>query len=183
MSRYIAYVAWVALVGSICLWGGVFYAYQWIQNEARIRGANVKSVEQRADEAANVSRTRSLAQETAVEREQLESASRADIVDIASEIESAGRSVGVVARVNNASPASGQLELPGGAPLSSIVFIIQADGSFAGVAQFMRVLEHFPGFATVEQFDLDRIPTTENAAQSWRASVRLTIRTTSDISS
>ncbi len=183
MTRYITYLSWPALFLALSLWAAVFFADRWIQEEARSLGASAKSAEQRADEAAGASRIRALAQESAADRERLENAARADIVEIADEIESAGRSVGVVARVHSAMPAGGSVELPGESPLASVSFIVQAEGSFAGVAQFLRALESFPGFSNVEQFDFDRVPSVESGSQPWRTSIRLTVYTTSDIAS
>jgi hypothetical protein len=45
------------------------------------------------------------------------------------------------------------------------------------------VLEDFPGFATIEQFDLESISSPTGVAREWRTGIRLNIRTTSDVSS
>lgn len=164
-------------------WAGVVYSGLWLQSEARVRGANAQSTDQKATHAAYASRLKALAQETAVERERLETISRSDIVSIANAIEAAGRSIGMTARVNAAIPAGNPKDIPGGAPLQSVVFIVQGEGSFAGVVQLVHVLETFPGFSSVEQFELERVPLTESVAKPWRTNIRLRIYTTSDIAS
>ncbi|MHB1087075.1 MAG: hypothetical protein ACYCZ0_05000 [Minisyncoccota bacterium] len=183
MHKTITYLSWIALMLAIVAWGGVVYGSLWLRDEAKVRGASVQSAEQKTAQAAYASRLKSLARETETDRANLETLSRSEIVSVANAIEAAGRSIGVAAKVNAAIPAGNPKDIPGGAPLSSVAFIVQGEGSFSGVVQLVRVLEKFPGFSRVEQFEFERAQSIEGAKQPWRTTIRLRIYTTADIAS
>lgn len=126
---------------------------------------------------------RAFVTETAASRERLEELTRSDIVAIATAIEDAGRTIGVSARVSTAIPSGVSVEIPGGEPLQRIAFIVQAEGTFAGVIQLVRALGNFPGFSEIDQFELERVSAAEASSRPWRTNLRLQIYTTSDISS
>ncbi len=183
MNKTVSFLSWVSLALAIAAWGGIGYASMWLASTAQTRGASAQTAEQKAAEAAYQSRIKALAAETADERGRLEALANADIVTVANSIEEAGRSIGVNARVSTAIPSGTAKELPGGASLHGLAFIIQAEGSFSGLIQLVHVLQEFPGFSSVEQFELERVESSERNAQAWRTSIRLEIITTSDISS
>lgn len=183
MNKTITYGSWFVLALALIAWIAVVYGSMWLQDAAKERGAAVLTADQKIEAAAYASRMKGLAQETRAERENLERVTSADIVTIANAIEQAGRSIGVSARVSAAIPAGRGKDIPGGTPLSGISFIVQGEGSFAGVVHLVRVLEKYPGFSEVEQFEFERIQTAQGDAQPWRTSIRLRLMTTSDIAS
>lgn len=183
MNRSIPYLSWFALALALLAWAGVVYGDFWIQKTAKERGANALNADQMAAQSAYASRLKALVQETKVERGNLENISHADLVSVANAIEAAGKSAGVSAKVSTAIPSGNAIEIPGGSSLQGLAFIVQAEGSFAGLMQLVRVLEKFPGFSTVEQFDFERVPSLERSAQPWRTTLRMKILTTSEVSS
>lgn len=183
MSKTFNFVAYVILIVSLVACATVAYAALWLQDTAREVGANTLSAEQKTAEAAYLSRLKSLAGETAAERDRLESIASADLVAIAESIEVAGEDAGVIARVNTALPSGDSRELPDGGKLEGIAFIVQAEGSFSGLVRFARSLESFPGISSVHQFEFERAQLAGGTSAPWRASVRLEIFTTLDIAS
>lgn len=183
MNQLSSLISWFVLALALTACGAVVYAHFWLHDTARERGSRAQSAEQRSSETVYASRLRILAEETTADRERLESLSRVDIVTIANTIESAGKSVGATAKVQAAIPVGSSIEIPGGDSLHAVAFIIQAEGSFASVVQFVRALGAFPGFSSVEQFEFERVELSDRPSQSWRSSVRLQMYTTSDISS
>lgn len=183
MRDLFSLTSWVILGIALAAWVGVAYSHIWLHAEALERGSRAKTVEQQSAESARMSRIETIASETVVERGQLSELVHADIVSIASEIERAGKSAGVAAKVNAAIPAGSPKELPGGEMLQSIAFIVQAEGSFVSIVQFIRALETFPSFSSVEQFEIEKMQGIDQRPDAWRSSVRLQIDTTSDITS
>jgi hypothetical protein len=164
-------------------WAGVVYARGWMIETAAARGASALSAEQRAGEAAFRSRVHTIALDTAPARETLESVMRSDITDFADTIEATGKSVGVSVRVKAALPVGNSDEIVGGDSLHTLAFIVQAEGSFAGLVRFEKTLESFPAFASVQQFEFERVQSVEKNAPPWRSTIRLHVITTSDIAS
>lgn len=183
MNRWIIYISWFMLALAVAAWAGVVYGSLWLKDEAQVRGSRAQTVDQRTDEAAQAARLRAFVTETGPDRTRLDELTRSDIVAIATSIEQAGDEIGVDARVSTAIPSGIATEIPGGDSLQRIAFIVQAEGTFSGVVQLVRVLGSFPGFSEIDQFELERVPTAETASRAWRTSLRLQIYTTSDISS
>lgn len=182
MKKYLPYVSWATLVIACLTLGGVVYASMWIRATALEKGKNALSSDERASQAAYMSRIHALASETKNERDALEFLTQADIVSIANAIEAAGNSIGVKARVSAAIPSGSPIGVPGGTPIHAVAFIIQAEGSFAGVTKLVKVFESFPMFSTVEQFDIERAQIEGANTLPWRTTIRLRILTTSEIS-
>jgi|GEM_PF-2265537 len=183
MNKSISYISWLALVVALLSWAAVAYAGIRIQETARTSGTRALNSDQQASLAAQKSRLHALAVDTQMDRESLETLMQSDIVSIANTIESTGRSAGVVARVSAAIPTGNPKEIPGGAPLYSVAFIVQAEGTFAGLNNALRLFEKLPYLATVEQFEFERGGSAEKNAPPWRMNVRIRILTTSAITS
>ena len=179
--KSLGYISWLVLIVSFLAWGAVAYAGMWLVERAREEGKRAMSAEAQASSAAYLSRLQALSLDTKADREQLEAFVRSDIVALASGIEKAGRDVGVRAKVNSAQE-SGGTDIPGGDSLKIASFMIQAEGSFSGLVRLVKVLEKYPAFSSIEQFEFDQVGEPGSAA-GWRANIRLHIHTTSNISS
>lgn len=182
MNKATTLISWLMLGIAGLSWCGVAYGSMWLEASARERGSIAKTAEQKAEEAAHLARLKTIASETLFERDQLNALAAPDIVSIANAIEEAGRDIGVEARVSSAVPSGTATALPDGSSIQGLAFFVQAEGTFSGVVQLVRVLESFPGFSSISRFELDR-PQSSGATRPWRTSVRLEILTTSDIAS
>jgi hypothetical protein len=171
--------SWLVLLVAILSWAGVGYFYVWIQDSAREKGRLAVSAEEQAANAAHFTRMQTLAKDTAPDRARLETLLSTDIVRIAERIEQAGEDMGVRATVGAVLPGSAK-EIDGGPALRTASFVIQAEGTFSGLVRLAKVLEKFPAFSSIEQFELERIAAT--GTSPWRATIRLKVKTTSQIS-
>ena len=167
--KSLGYISWLVLIVSFLAWGAVAYAGMWLVERAREEGKRAMSAEAQASSAAYLSRLQALSLDTKADREQLEAFVRSDIVALASGSEKAGR-------------AGGGTDIPGGDSLKIASFMIQAEGSFSGLVRLVKVLEKYPAFSSIEQFEFDQVGEPGSAA-GWRANIRLHIHTTSNISS
>lgn len=181
--RIISYLSLPILIIALIAWAGVVYAHTWIAQTALEKGASTLSADQKAAQSAHASRVRAIAQDTATQRETLEGIVFSDVTDFADTIEATGKSVGVSVNVKAALPVGSAKKIAEGASVHTLAFIIEAQGSFSGLIRLTKALETFPAFASINQFDLERVPLAASSAASWRAVIRLHVITTSDVSS
>lgn len=181
MSRNLSFVSWILLIVSVCAWGAVVYAGSHILDSSIERGAAASNADQQADRVAYALRVHALAEDSAKDRASMESLMSTDIVTIAKQIEDTGRSANVNASVSSANPETGAKELPGGAPLRAVSFVVQLQGSYSALLHAAKLFETFPIPSQIQDIELERISQGDAATQSWHMTLRLRVLTTSDI--
>ncbi len=182
MNKNISYIAWSLLLAAACSWVGVWYVGAVIRDKATAAGAAAASSEQLLDKAAYTKRIASLAVETKDQRTRLESLVGKDIVSIANEIEGAGKSARVEAHVNGALPKGSVQILPGNITLQEIVFVVQAQGSFASLMQLVALYEHLSLPSSIQQVELEHLKGLDAKSPSWRMTIHIRVMTTASTS-
>jgi|SRR3989338_6655303 len=173
-------LSWIIFALSLVAFGGAFYAGWYLLGEASVRAETTTSADQRTSRAAFTERLRALAADTKIEREKLEAIGHRDVISIVTLIESVGPAANVTLRVSDALPEGVGMELPDGSHLAPIVFVVSAEGGFAGLVKALGMLENLPLPAAVMQVELEK--SGEGATAMWRLSTRIRVLTTSAIS-
>ncbi len=183
MKTSIQFIAIGLTVAAMLAWAGVIYAGRYILSEASARASTAVTAEQELDRVAYAQRLKSLAADTQADRDRLHALTHANIVSIVNTIEAASREIGVNAQVNNALPVGQSEILPGGVPLETIVFVVEAQGTFAQLMRAAALFEHLSLPSSVEQLELERSVNAATGAASWRLMARIRVLTTSNVSS
>lgn len=181
MNRTII-ISWVLLVAALAAAGGVVYAGIYIKNAAIARAAEASTSEQQSDRVVFSQHLRSLAAETQADREKLDALVHNDIVNVVDMLERTAQAANVKATVSGALPSGAAVQLPGGVSLQSIIFVVQAEGTFAALMHAAELYEHLPLPSSVEQIDLER-DRSAGAKGLWRIKMDIRLLTTSDVSS
>lgn len=182
MKRNISILAWPLLALSIAAWLGVAYAGSWILQQAQEKGAQASSADQESDRVAYALRLHSLAADTSQDRADLEALVGKDVVAIAKELEATGKSAGAAASVSSASPEGPVKEIPGGAPLRGISFIVQLQGSYASLMRAVQLYELLPTPSSIQGVEIERLSQADKNSPPWHMTLRIRIFTTADIS-
>ena len=179
MRNRITYIAWFSLLAALGLWGAVLYAAFWIQGQAAESAHSAAQSAQQLDRLAYTQRLSALASDTKDARLQLERLVQPDAVTIVNTIESAGKSARVNATVSDAISEGASQQLPGGASLQAVAFIVQAQGAFLDMMKLAGLFEQLPLMSVVEQLNIERSTGGDTAkASSWRMTARIRVLTT-----
>ena len=164
-------------------WAGVVIFAWLILGMHDQRKQEQGSREQEVAQQTTAARTRALAQETAADRAALDAFTKVEVLSAVNLIESAGLPFGVHLHVRDAQPGSSAVKLPEGS-LSTVGFIIEADGSFSALMRAAQILESLPIPTSIEQLDLGGVLGKKEATNdSWHLNARVRFFTSSNISS
>jgi len=132
-------------------------------------------------------RLRSLVRETKSARDRLNSLTGSEVLGIANIIEGVGKSTGMAVTIIGAtqSPPSQKSKVP--APiLHPIVFIVEAEGSFASIMHTAQLLENLPIPSSLQSLELNYTQNYSDSVktkkQAWRLSARIQVMTTANVS-
>ncbi|MEK7601166.1 MAG: hypothetical protein AAB480_01370 [Patescibacteria group bacterium] len=178
MKTRSTYIGWLSLCVAFGLWGAVIYAALSIQTQARVSATNVAQSEQQIDRAARMLRLSGLVADTKDERARLDSLIQSDVVSIVDTIEAAGAAARVKATVSDALPQGVSRELPGGEPLQTVAFVVQAQGSFSSLMKLVALFEHLPLVSSVEEIDLEQSAGANPKTATWHLTARIRVLTT-----
>lgn len=183
---YVTVVSIVSVLLGLVAWGGVWYLYGSILAAADAHAATQLNAESQAARDAMQARTRALALDTMDARAALLESAHADIISSAKLIESVGPLARATVKVSGAAAESGVVQSVGaGRQIHAVGFSVEVTGSFANVLKAAQMLETLPLPATIEQFDLSRVPpdASGTAPAQWRLNERIRLFTGSDLSS
>lgn len=175
------YISWALLLIALSALSGAAYLSYDVLAEARVRAQIATDAEQMVTRRAYNERLRSLAAETEESRARLDAIAGHDVVSIVDMIEGVGEATGVVMRVSSALSGGDGTDLPGGTTLRPVVFVLEAEGSYAEVNHAILLLEAMPLPSSIDQIALQR--GSEEGTTRWFASIRFRVHTTTNISS
>lgn len=183
MKKNIHALALSLLLLAVAAWGGVWYAGSYILNEAGRRASSASVADQQVDKVAFAQRVKALATDTKSDRDTLDALMSNDVVSIVNVIESVGKNAGVSTHVNDALPLGDAQALPDGSSVRSVAFVVESQGSYASLVRLLDAFEHLNLPSSVEQVELQHMPTEKGKISLWRLSTRIRVLTTSRISS
>ena len=179
MNIHITYIAWLLLVAAFGLWGAVVYVALSIQTQAQASATDVAQSQYQLDRVAYAQRISALAADTKDERQRLDSLVQSDLVSIVGIIEEAGKNARIKATVSDALPDASQRELPGGALLQVVSFVVQAQGTFSDMIKLAGIFERLPLVSSIESIDLERATGGDPKVSLWHLTTRIRVMTTS----
>ena len=114
------------------------------------------------------------ARATEASRESLKKMTTIDVVSVARAVEDAGKKAGVVVHVGGSTVVAPSTNSKTPPPLDSAFFAVDAEGSFAQLAYFVRLLEVLSTPSQLDQFQL--VKTGEaSEKKAWRLSARVRV--------
>ena len=173
-----AYIGWLSLGLALGLWGAVLYVALFIQTQAQLSATSVAQSERQIDRAARMLRLSGIISDTKDERARLDGLVQSDVVSVVDIIEAAGVSANVNATVSDALPEGVFSELPGGPPLQTVAFVVQAQGSFSSLMKLVELFEHLPLVSSVGEIDLERTAAANPKLATWHLTARIRVLTT-----
>jgi hypothetical protein len=178
MNKKIAITSWVLMCVAVCAWGGVVLGSQLIVRIAQERAADMKDALTKANQEALNQKVRALAATTEKDRASLESLLKTELVYMINTIEAAGATARVQSKVSDAS-LSGTQPIPQSDPIRSVVFSVQAQGTYTQIMHAAKLYETLPLLSSVEQVELERVQSAEQKTPLWNMLVRIRVQTTS----
>lgn len=183
MNKTAIYMSWLLLAIAITIAGLVVYAGTVILDDATTRSQAAADAEQQMARAAFNDRLGSLSRETEAARKELDTLTRIDIVSMVDIIERVGEGAGVKIAVSSAMSGGPAVDLPGGAAVQPIQFVVEASGSYKDVMHVVALFEQLPLASAIDEVSLQRGPTSETGASAtWFLTTRIRVFTTASIS-
>jgi len=177
MDRKLTFIAILLAVCMIAGWAIVWYLAATILSGAGARAESLKNTAQQSNRAAFSERLRALGTETKSEREQLELFAKADVISIVRAIEDTGKTVGVAVEVSDAKPEGEGSELPGGARLVPVSFVVQARGGFQSLVHAAELLGSLALPSAISQLEYEK-----EKDGTWLMTARIRVLTTAPVS-
>jgi hypothetical protein len=179
MDRSIQLIAYGLFIIALITWGSVYVAASRIRENAVALSASASNAQAQADRIAYQKRLSAIARDTEEERAALDALLAPDIVSMVKMIESAGKPLRLTVTVNDAQ-ASGAVDLPGGAPLRTVTFLVESQGPYASLMRLETLFENLPLASTVDELELQSL---QDQATPWHLTARIRVYTTAAISS
>lgn len=168
----IVLVSFAALAG--IAWVIAWYAHARILSLRDARAAQVEAARQDEQARSSAALLHSAVEESTRAREQLDAVASADVVSVASSIESTGSAAGARVRVTGVAPVpdadAARAKKTG---VHTVGYTIEGTGTFSQLMEVLQRLETLPAPSVLEQVTLARA--SEGAL--WRLSVRLRVLT------
>ncbi len=171
-------VSWITLLAAVSLWGAVgFFAWTLMGTFDARAAASVDTEAADARQAANL-RLHATARDTKDARAALENIGTVGIVAVVDAIDAVGKDAGVKLTLGQSLSAAPDNK----APLHSVDFVVEANGSFETVVHVAKLLSLLPIPSAVDQFQFGQIPNTDKGPVLWRVVVHMHALTSSDVS-
>lgn len=182
--RSLISASWSLLAVALVLWTATGY-FAWVVLGMQAEHARyVGSAQERTDQETQSAQARSLARETATDRDILEKSSNIDVLTAVNTIESIGDSTGASVRVRDAQAEKSIAGRAGTLPVNAVNLSIESEGTFASIMRVLKMLETLPFSASIRQVSLGRAQPTESGKTiQWTMSVLVRVLTTATISS
>ena len=183
----ITLLAFSAAAVAFIAWGS-FGMFAWnIWNEKASISSSTSDAETVTERQSASLRLHSLARETKSARDRLNSLTGSEVLGIANIIEGVGKSTGVPVTISGATQSSPSPKSKAPASiLHPIVFVVEAEGSFASLMHTTQLLENLPILSSLQSLELNYVQTYSDSVktkkQAWRLSARIQVMTTSNVS-
>lgn len=183
-KRTLVSSSWILLVLAVVLWAGTGY-FAWVVLGMQADHARyVGNVQAQSNQETQSAQVRSLARETAADREVLEQSANVDLLSAVNAIESIGDTIGVKVHVSDAQTEKTITGKAGTLPVNAVNLSIDAEGGFASMMRVFEMIETLPFSATVEQMSLSRGQQADTGKNiPWNLMIKLHVLTTATISS
>jgi hypothetical protein len=182
MSNRVTLISWILLALAIAAWAGVGYAAHTITSTATQRSNDTRAALTKANQAALNQKVESLAESTKEKRDQLTQIAGADVVVVVDAIDAASKASGIEAKVIDAAVAGTQPLGKTGDTLRAVVFTVQGTGSFAQIMHALSLYEQLPLLSSIDQFDVEKVQSTDQKSPAWRMSARIRVQTLLSVS-
>lgn len=156
-------------------WVGAWYAYRSVLALRDAKAAAAEAAQKEERTRASAALLRSAVEESAPARAKLEALAHADVVGIASAIESAGKAAGAKVRVSDVSPLpDGDAQRASLTGVHTVGYAIEGTGTFQQLMTVVELLESLPAPAFIEQLTLARA---QGGVPGWKLTIRLRVLT------
>lgn len=178
--RSLTLLSLIALALALAAWCFVGFLFFNASASLASNTQSLSSVDAQNVQNENAAQTAALASETAAQRSALQGVLAPDVIGIANQIQSAGKTAGTQTTISSASVASVS-GLPAG--VTALEFVVQSDGSFAQVLQAAQLLETLPLSSTIAEFDFEQAPGSSPGSGQWQLTTGIEVLTTAQVSS
>ncbi|MDO8481856.1 MAG: hypothetical protein Q7S75_02120 [bacterium] len=189
--RPITLIAFVAVAAALVAWGALaVFAWNIMSEESKIRSHATYTEAVTARENVSMG-LNALARDTKSGRDQLDSLTRKEVLEIANIIEGVGKSTGVTVKIGGATSEpvtqkSGK-SITVNTTMHAVNFIVDAEGTFSSVMHTALLFENLPAISSIQSLQLVRVQNSGDSAKAktklWRLSARIQVITTANISS
>jgi hypothetical protein len=178
------YVAYGALAATACVWIGVGFFANHIQNKRIAYTARMAEAAQQANVAADAAKLRILANNNIERASKLDAIMSSDVPMIVETIKSVGTAAGVSIKISGALPTTVPKNQKG---VQAVAFILESTGSFSAMMRALALFESLPLPSSIEIVDLSREGQGGGASSrtppSWHLNLKLRVITTATVSS
>ena len=175
----------IVLVGILAIgaWAGVGYFAWTIQDSMGSFASRVATARQDFLQAESQVHTHLLVESSAHVRDQLTSALKIDFEHIVDTIESTGAASGAAVHIVDVVPETPVTDPASQTQVTTIHFLVSADGSFSALMKAATLLETLPMPSNIESIDLSRSGSDTSNKTVWHMGVRLRVVTSAHIAS
>lgn len=178
------YVAYGALAAAVCVWVGVGFFANLIQEKHAAYIARMAEAAQQADVAADAARLHILASGNLERSSKLDTIMSSEVPSIVDTIKSVGTAAGVPVKISGALPTTVPKNQKG---VQAVAFILESSGSFSSMMRVLALFESLPLASSIELVDLSREDQgggkSSRTPQTWRLNLKLRVITTATVSS
>ncbi|MBI2030344.1 hypothetical protein HYT05_01865 [Candidatus Kaiserbacteria bacterium] len=178
------YVAYGALAVTVCIWVGVGFFANHIQDKRIAYTARTAEAAKQANVAVDAAKLRILANNNIERASKLDTIMSSDVPMIVDVIKSVGTAAGVPIKISGALPTSVPKNQKG---VQAVAFILESSGSFSSMMRVLALFESLPLPSSIEIIDLSREGQGGGASsrplQTWHLNLKLRVITTATVSS
>ncbi|HEV3244837.1 MAG TPA: hypothetical protein VG102_00580 [Candidatus Paceibacterota bacterium] len=185
MHRSLAPISFAVLILALAAWAGVWFLFSDISTRLTAHAEALSQTDVQSTERASAIALHALVADTVPGRAQLDADVNTDVVQIANQINAAGKAAGVQTTIGSASVVSASQAggLPAQAGVNELEFVVQSTGSFKQVWRAAQLFETLPTPSSVSQLDFEQLPNSGKGAPLWQLTTHIDVLTSAQISS
>jgi hypothetical protein len=168
------------LVLALLAWAGVWFLFTDVSGRLNERAQTLSSAAVQNVQQESAIEVTALTSDTSAQRAALDDEVGADVVGIANQIQSAGKSSGATTIIGSASAAGAPNAASG---VSQLDFVVQSTGTFDQVWRAAQLFENLPLPSSVQELDFEQFPGASGKGDSWQLTADIEVLTSSAISS
>lgn len=174
LRRHIILLVLLGIVAGVA-WAGAWYASSAILSLRDAKATTVAAAQKEERARASAALLHSAVAESADVRAKMETLSRADVVSLASTIESTGKATGAKVHVVDVGPLPDKdAQRAAQTGVHTVGYSVEGTGTFPQLMAVVELLETLPAPTIIDQFSLSRAT---DAATGWRLTMRLRVFT------
>lgn len=181
MKIKLTHIAWPLVLIALLTWAAVGVFIWTVLSDETDRITRVQSAQEAEQKEASTLRLRAIAQDTLLNRTQLDAILDVDVISVVDMLEASGKAAGVKLVVSSVQPEGAPpLQGAGSAQVIGTGFVVEAQGKFSSLLHAAQLFETLPVPSKVGRLDIEHINVADQKSLDvWRMNVQVHTLTTS----